>query len=188
MSSYKQVKQQIAVLEKKAVELRRIEAAKVIADIKRKIAQFDLQAEDLFGSFVATESAERPASKVKRLTPKVVSAPKYMDPDSGKTWTGHGKSPNWIKGATNREDFLIATVKAKSAPAAKSVAAPKSTAKPVSKGAGKTAAQKVAPKKSAISQKSVTAPKTTRSPVTTEPVIKSSLSQPDTAGVAFSAS
>lgn len=32
--------------------------------------------------------------------------PKYRDPDSGKTWSGVGPIPGWIKGR-NREDFLI---------------------------------------------------------------------------------
>ncbi|AEA65726.1 H-NS family nucleoid-associated regulatory protein [Burkholderia gladioli] len=34
-------------------------------------------------------------------------APKYRDPQSGKTWTGRGKPPMWIAGK-NRDDFLIA--------------------------------------------------------------------------------
>ncbi len=38
---------------------------------------------------------------------------KYMDPKTGKTWTGHGKAPAWIAVATKkgrRDDFLIQNV------------------------------------------------------------------------------
>ncbi|HYE70933.1 MAG TPA: H-NS family nucleoid-associated regulatory protein [Aquabacterium sp.] len=36
-----------------------------------------------------------------------VGVPKYRDAKTGKTWTGRGKPPLWIAGATNRDDFLI---------------------------------------------------------------------------------
>jgi DNA-binding protein H-NS len=35
-----------------------------------------------------------------------VGAPKFRDPESGATWTGRGKPPNWIKGK-ERAGFLI---------------------------------------------------------------------------------
>ena len=35
-----------------------------------------------------------------------VGAPKYRDPDTGATWTGRGKPPNWINGK-DRAPFLI---------------------------------------------------------------------------------
>jgi hypothetical protein len=41
---------------------------------------------------------------------KVGKPAKYMDPKTGKTWTGHGKAPGWIAAATKagrRDDFLI---------------------------------------------------------------------------------
>jgi DNA-binding protein H-NS len=40
---------------------------------------------------------------------------KYRDPKTGATWTGHGRAPNWIATAKNRDKFLVdasaATVK-----------------------------------------------------------------------------
>ena len=33
-------------------------------------------------------------------------APKYRDPETGKTWTGRGVAPKWIAGK-DREAFLI---------------------------------------------------------------------------------
>ena len=37
----------------------------------------------------------------------VVSIAKYRDPDTGKTWSGKGKRPQWFD-AGRAEDFLIA--------------------------------------------------------------------------------
>jgi DNA-binding protein H-NS len=31
---------------------------------------------------------------------------RYRDPDSGRTWSGFGREPNWIKGR-NRDEFRI---------------------------------------------------------------------------------
>lgn len=39
------------------------------------------------------------------------AAPKYRDPDTGKTWTGKGRTPAWmhphLEGGKAKEDFLI---------------------------------------------------------------------------------
>ncbi|WP_414693527.1 H-NS family nucleoid-associated regulatory protein [Paraburkholderia madseniana] len=43
----------------------------------------------------------RPSATVK---PQV--APKYQDPKTGKTWSGRGLTPDWIKGK-NRDRLLI---------------------------------------------------------------------------------
>lgn len=41
----------------------------------------------------------RPAGKVKRAAAgSSAASPKYQDPKSGKTWTGRGRHPLWLKG------------------------------------------------------------------------------------------
>ncbi|WP_321927596.1 H-NS histone family protein [Paraburkholderia guartelaensis] len=35
------------------------------------------------------------------------SAPKYLDPKTGATWTGHGRAPQWIANAKDRNKFLV---------------------------------------------------------------------------------
>lgn len=41
----------------------------------------------------------RPAGKAKRTTTaNGAASPKYQDPKSGKTWTGRGRHPLWLKG------------------------------------------------------------------------------------------
>ena len=58
-----------------------------IAKIRELMAQFGLTTEDVAGG----------SKKV---------APKYLDPVSGKTWTGRGVAPSWIAGK-DREAFRI---------------------------------------------------------------------------------
>ena len=170
MATYRDVKKQIAELEKQAEILRKAEAAKAIANIRTQIARFDLKPADLFDHImpVSTDlaiasSSEPIASVLPGIAAKITSAKKpraaakYMDPVSRKTWNGHGKAPSWIK-VGNRDDFLIAKVRANlNAPAVKTkvvakpapkasnkTAEPKAQAKPVTKAAAKPAAKAVA--------------------------------------------
>ena len=71
MSQYAELKAQIAKLQAQAEEARRTEVANVIADIKQKIAEFGLSANDLGYS----EAARRGRPPKKAPLP-----PKYQDP------------------------------------------------------------------------------------------------------------
>jgi DNA-binding protein H-NS len=96
MSSYEELQQKIAELQKQAEEVRQQEIAQVVADIKAKMAQYGITIEDLSG-------------RVKK-TGSVVKA-KYRDPVSGKEWSGRGVQPKWLREATaagrTRDEFLI---------------------------------------------------------------------------------
>ncbi|ASL44146.1 hypothetical protein bAD24_I11690 [Burkholderia sp. AD24] len=97
MSQYADLKAQIAKLQAQAEEARRTEIDNVVADIRQKIAEYGLSAQDL--GFAVAARRGRP--------PKKAPLPaKYQDPKSGNTWSGRGKPPKWIAGK-NRERFLI---------------------------------------------------------------------------------
>jgi DNA-binding protein H-NS len=97
MSQYADLKVQIAKLQAQAEEARRTEIDNVVADIRQKIAEYGLTAQDL--GFAVAAKRGRP--------PKKAPLPaKYQDPKSGNTWSGRGKPPKWIAGK-NRERFLI---------------------------------------------------------------------------------
>jgi DNA-binding protein H-NS len=97
MSQYADLKAQIARLQAQAEEARRTEIDNVVADIRQKIAEYGLTAQDL--GFAVAAKRGRP--------PKKAPLPaKYQDPKSGNTWSGRGKPPKWIVGK-NRERFLI---------------------------------------------------------------------------------
>ena len=97
MSQYADLKAQIAKLQAQAEEARRTEIDNVVADIRQKIAEYGLTAQDL--GFAVAAKRGRP--------PKKAPLPaKYQDPKSGNTWSGRGKPPKWIVGK-NRERFVI---------------------------------------------------------------------------------
>jgi DNA-binding protein H-NS len=96
MSQYTELKAQIAKLQEQAEEARRAELEAVLADIRRKIVEYGLTAQDL-GLLVVRRG---------RPPKKEPLPPIYQDPKSGNTWSGRGKPPKWIAGK-NRERFLI---------------------------------------------------------------------------------
>jgi len=55
------------------------------------------------------------------------SPPKYRHTESGATWTGKGRKPEWIKSSTNPEQYLIPEAERTSTPAVKPVKAPKAS-------------------------------------------------------------
>jgi len=102
MATLASLEKQIEALKKKADAIRTTEKSAAIKTARDLIQQYGLTAQDvgLDGS--------RGRSKAKTSSaPKVASVPKYRDPQTGKTWTGHGKPPGWIAGAADRTKFLI---------------------------------------------------------------------------------
>lgn len=83
---------------------RKGERTQVITEIRELIKTHELTASDL--GFVGKGSKQRTLNDKRNVV-----APKYQDPDSGKTWTGRGKSPAWLSAqlAAGREkqEFLI---------------------------------------------------------------------------------
>ncbi len=174
MPSYRDVKAKITKLEKQAQDLFKKEVATVIAKIQRLMQEYGLTPDDLAGRVKAFKNYKAPAAAVKKTkAAKPAGIPKYRDPVSGKTWTGHGKAPAWIAAAVKagkKDGFLIAkaakptmpVIAAKAPtkvvskkPVAKAAAKPvaKTTKKPVAKQAAKPtvkpAAKKAAPKAAA---------------------------------------
>lgn len=181
-TTYKDIKRQIADLEKKAADARKAEVAKVIAGMKSQIAEYELTVADLFGAaHRAGVKAAKSAAPAKAPKP-----PRYMDPKTGKTWSGMGKAPGWIAAAVKKgkkEDFLIAKVEAlRAAKANAKAAAPAKSAKAnaaPSAAAKKTAAAKPAAKgatvKAAVAKKAAAPQKAAGKPAgakTTKPVKK----------------
>lgn len=143
MKTYSQIKAEIARLERQAESARKAEIAGVVGRIKEAIAAYGLTAGDLgFGRGGAGAKAVRSASKSPKRT-TTVGVAKYRDPESGKTWTGRGKPPNWIVGAKNRDEFLISQPMSASGKKAKKAAAEK---------------RRPGPKRRTSARKGVTAP------------------------------
>ena len=99
MTSYLDIKKQIQDLERKAEEQRKRELLEIIEDIKQKMKAYGLTVADL---------GMKP---VKVKTTGVKAKPKFRDPASGKTWSGRGQTPNWLKAyetkGKHREEFAL---------------------------------------------------------------------------------
>ncbi len=101
--TYAQIVKQIEVLKQDAEKIRRKEVEGVVGRIREAIAVYNLSAEDLgFGSKKPKAAGKALAAKpVKRRGAKAAKAPavvKFRN-DSGGTWGGRGKRPQWLRDA-----------------------------------------------------------------------------------------
>jgi DNA-binding protein H-NS len=91
-------------LRKQLENERKGERTQAIAAVKELIKTHELTASEL--GFSGKGATKRAGSDKRNVV-----APKYQDPDSGKTWTGRGKSPAWLSAqlaaGRNKQDFLI---------------------------------------------------------------------------------
>ncbi|MTW22297.1 H-NS family nucleoid-associated regulatory protein [Allochromatium palmeri] len=85
--------EQRKLLDEKIEQCRNEARGKAIEQALSLITTFRLTPEDLFSS-------------MKKGKAKSKAPPKYRDPETGKTWTGKGPTPSWLKDK-NRDDYLI---------------------------------------------------------------------------------
>ena len=173
LRSYKQIRADIAALEREAAAVRKSESAAIVARIRKLAEQYDLTAADI--GLDASPQAQgaggqsaKPASKSTVGKTAVRKMPggkkarsgagvaKYRDPKSGRTWTGFGRAPDWLASAKNREVFRIDPDGAARPDAA--AAEPRAASKAMRKGAAKTASGKSASRKAASAKKSIGQP------------------------------
>ena len=145
MTSYAQIKARIAKLEKEAEQVLRKEAVKAIDTIKKIMEKYQLTLADLgdslSGNGVGNGRRGRKPKANAAKKPKAAgqkAAAKYLNPKTGETWSGRGRSPAWIRDALasgKQDKFLIDG--ASQPKAAKAKAASKTTrSKRASKAAG----------------------------------------------------
>lgn len=112
------LQQEIAQAEAKIAELRlklsqqkSEERGKAVATIKELVKLHDLTADDLG----LGQKKGKSATKNARSDKGVSVAPKYKDPESGSTWTGRGRAPQWLSALVaagrSKDDYLIAKTK-----------------------------------------------------------------------------
>src|SRR5260370_21125145 len=94
MATYKQLTAQLEKLRKEVAIAQQKEIAAVIEEIKRKIVDYDLSAEELGFSV-----------KRGRQARKATLPPQYRDPKTAETWSARRRPPGWLAGR-NKEPFL----------------------------------------------------------------------------------
>lgn len=96
MTAYRDLLAQREILNKQIEESKKTETTAAIARARELVAQYELTVEDVF--------SKTPSSKKGKKIGAV--APKYRDPQTGKSWSGRGKPPLWIAGK-DRSPFVI---------------------------------------------------------------------------------
>lgn len=125
MATLAQLENQIRKLQQRADALRAKESVEVIAKIRAMMDEFGLTTADLAKAGLGTMkqrgrpagSKKSAASKNGAIKPKL--PPKYRDPVSGATWSGHARPPAWIKDAPDRSAYLIDAASGKNGTAKK---------------------------------------------------------------------
>ncbi len=101
MATYQELLAQKQALDAQIENARATEVAGVIEKIRELMVQYGLSPED-----IATRRRRgRPAGTASAHSEKAPLPPKYMDPKTGKTWSGRGRAPAWL--GKRPERFLI---------------------------------------------------------------------------------
>ncbi|THU03655.1 H-NS histone family protein [Lampropedia puyangensis] len=97
MSQLDALIQQREALDQQINAMRQQARADALAQIHALVQQFELSPADIFGGPKNSRSSATAGKKV---------AAKYLNKETGETWTGRGKPPRWIQGQ-DREAFKI---------------------------------------------------------------------------------
>ena len=82
MTTYKELLAQRAELDQQIAAAQKLAAKQALEEVRATIQEFGFTAQQVFP-----------------WTPEKKKAPaKYMDPNTGKTWSGRGKMPKWLQG------------------------------------------------------------------------------------------
>ena len=100
MSKLDELLEQQKQIQEEIEQLRKEERSEAIKQIKALVDKYQIKSSSIFGR-KAANSGEESSS-----TPRAKLPPKYRDPETGKTWTGQGREPSWIKGQ-DRDKYLI---------------------------------------------------------------------------------
>lgn len=102
MATLEAIQAQIKKLEAQAQALKAKAASGVIKQIHDLMARHEISIDDVAG-FVGKASGKTKANAVGKA-----DSAKYVDPQTGASWSGRGRAPAWIANASDRTAFLAA--------------------------------------------------------------------------------
>jgi len=127
MATLEQIKDRMKKLQAQADALIAKKAQTIVNQIRELMLKHGLTTADIESNAAVRRAAKTSAahkSGIKARAEKAAGVPKYLDPKTGATWTGHGRAPSWIAGAKDRTKFLAhGEVEAVSATSRKSAGA-----------------------------------------------------------------
>jgi len=98
MSTAKDLKDQIANLQRQLAEVHQREISEAVDKVRALVDEYQLSVTDVFPNR---------QGKSKQTARRARVDAKYRDPVSGKTWSGRGRVPGWLVG--DRAGYLIST-------------------------------------------------------------------------------
>ena len=160
MATLEQIQARMKKLQAQAETLIAKRAQAAVDQIRGIMLKHGLTTEDIEARAKARRERAKATTKhagngkVKAAATKGKLPPKYRDPKTGATWSGHARPPAWIKDVKDRSKFLIGAASAaadtavvtKAKGAASKTAAKKATTK-------KAVAKKVASSSRAVGEK-----------------------------------
>ncbi|WP_321816973.1 MULTISPECIES: H-NS family nucleoid-associated regulatory protein [unclassified Paraburkholderia] len=116
MATLEAIQEKIAKLQAQAEVVASAKSTVALEKIRDLMAKYSVSVADI-EAFVGKRRGRKPGKAADAKSG--VSAPKYLDPKTGATWTGHGRAPQWIANAKDRSKFLVDGVAASSSGAVK---------------------------------------------------------------------
>lgn len=124
MATLESIQARIAQLQAQAQELVAKQSTVVLDKIRELMTKHGITTAEI-EAHVGKRRGRKPgkqATKQATISKHAAGAPKYRDPKTGATWTGHGRAPAWIAAAKDRNKFLISGTPTGAAPTTKKVA------------------------------------------------------------------
>jgi DNA-binding protein H-NS len=109
MATLEQIQNRLKKLQAQADALIAKKAQVVVDQIRELMLKHGLTTADIETGTTVRRAAKTAAvrkSGINAKAAKPAGVPKYLDPKTGATWTGHGRAPSWIAGAKDRTKFL----------------------------------------------------------------------------------
>jgi DNA-binding protein H-NS len=105
MPTLKQIRAKMQNLQKQADALIARQAQKVVDQIRGLMIEHGLTTADIEAA--AKKRRQRAGRALADTNAKSKMPPKYRNPKTGETWSGHARPPAWIVNAKDRSTFLI---------------------------------------------------------------------------------
>ncbi|UXU90007.1 H-NS family nucleoid-associated regulatory protein [Burkholderia sp. S-53] len=117
MATLESIQTRIAKLQAQAEALVAKKSTEVLERIRGLMEKHGITTTDIEAHVGGRQRGRR--TGIKAAAKSTTSTAKYRDPETGATWTGHGRAPGWIANAKDRSKFLIDGVSPKVASGAK---------------------------------------------------------------------
>lgn len=93
MASFREIQAQIEQLQRQAAEERKSELDNAFRQIRQLMDEYDISVDDL-------------QSTRKRSAPKKFGPVQFRNAQTGDTWSGRGRMPNWLAGQ-DKEQYRV---------------------------------------------------------------------------------